>query len=178
MLGSDFFPVSENKEMAEIAGSTEKAAADSAGAASAAVAKTKPAHGVKPQAGRRENTLQKINHLDVKGRIQLALKGNKEERSILIRMERGGGAGRARGAKLSDGEVEKFALQKNVLEAVLRQIAEAAVHEELHRGAESGGEPADANSSGPRVDETSAGGGFKKIFRRTRKFPKQCGSWR
>ncbi len=39
LLGSDFFPVSENKEMAEIAGSTEKAAAESAGAASAAVAK-------------------------------------------------------------------------------------------------------------------------------------------
>jgi len=67
--------------------------------------------------------LQKISKLDVKGRIQLAMKGNKEERSILIRdstklvalavLESG---------KITDGEVEKFASQKNVLEAVLRQI--------------------------------------------------------
>jgi hypothetical protein len=123
LLGSDFFPVSENKEMAEIAGSTEKAAAESAGAASAAAAKTKPVHGVKPQPGRRDNTLQKINRLDVKGRIQLAMKGNKEERSILIRDGTKVVALAVLDApKISDGEVEKFALQKNVLEAVLRQI--------------------------------------------------------
>jgi hypothetical protein len=71
----------------------------------------------------RGSALQKISTLDVKGRIQLAMKGNKEERSILIRdgtklvalavLENG---------KISDGEVEKFACQKNVLEAVLRQI--------------------------------------------------------
>lgn len=71
----------------------------------------------------RGSSLQKISKLDVKGRIQLAMKGNKEERSILIRdstklvalavLESG---------KITDGEVEKFASQKNVLEAVLRQI--------------------------------------------------------
>jgi len=71
----------------------------------------------------RGSALQKIARLDVKGRIQLAMKGTKEERSILIRdgtklvalavLESG---------KITDGEVEKFASQKNVLEAVLRQI--------------------------------------------------------
>jgi hypothetical protein len=71
----------------------------------------------------RGSALQKISRLDVKGRIQVAMKGNKEERSILIRdgtklvalavLESG---------KITDGEVEKFASQKNVLEAVLRQI--------------------------------------------------------
>lgn len=71
----------------------------------------------------RGSALQKISRLDVKGRVQLAMKGNKEERSILIRdgtklvalavLESG---------KITDGEVEKFASQKNVLEAVLRQI--------------------------------------------------------
>ena len=71
----------------------------------------------------RGSALQKISKLDIKGRIQLAMKGNKEERSILIRdgtklvalavLENG---------KISDGEVEKIASQKNVLEAVLRQI--------------------------------------------------------
>jgi len=38
-----------------------------------------------PIPAKRDNSMQKINRLDVKGRIQLALKGNKEERSILIR---------------------------------------------------------------------------------------------
>jgi len=78
----------------------------------------KPAAPVK-----RENTFQKINSLDVKGRIQLALKGNKEERSILIRDgTKVVALAVLEAPKLSDGEVEKFAGQKNVLEAVLRQI--------------------------------------------------------
>ena len=75
------------------------------------------------QEKKRQNTLQKINSLDVKGRIQLALKGNKEERSILIRDGTKVVALAVLDApKISDGEVEKFASQKNVLEAVLRQI--------------------------------------------------------
>jgi hypothetical protein len=120
LLGSDFFPVSENKEMAEMA-NTEKAAAESGSTASAVAAKAKPA--VKPQPAQRDNTMQKINRLDVKGRIQLAMKGNKEERSILIRDGTKVVALAVLDApKISDGEVEKFALQKNVLEAVLRQI--------------------------------------------------------
>jgi hypothetical protein len=78
----------------------------------------------KPAAApKRENTFQKINSLDVKGRIQLALKGNKEERSILIRDgTKVVSLAVLEAPKLSDGEVEKFASQKNVLEAVLRQI--------------------------------------------------------
>jgi hypothetical protein len=83
----------------------------------------KPAADAHAEAGRRDNTLQKINKLDVKGRIQLALKGNKEERSILIRDgTKVVALAVLEAPKLSDGEVEKFALQKNVLEAVLRQI--------------------------------------------------------
>ena len=72
---------------------------------------------------KRMNTVQKINALDVKGRIQLALKGNKEERSILIRDgTKVVALAVLEAPKLADGEVEKFASQKNVLEAVLRQI--------------------------------------------------------
>jgi hypothetical protein len=72
---------------------------------------------------KRVNTVQKISALDVKGRIQLALKGNKEERSILIREgTKVVALAVLEAPKLSDGEVEKFASQKNVLEAVLRQI--------------------------------------------------------
>jgi len=119
LLGADYFPVSE---VSDIASTPEKTAPPAGGGAAA----SKPAQGKKvqpPGDTRRENTLQKINHLDVKGRIQLALKGNKEERSILIRDGTKVVALAVLDApKLSDGEVEKFASQKNVLEAVLRQI--------------------------------------------------------
>jgi hypothetical protein len=86
-----------------------------------AVAATgKPVHG---QEQRRDTTLQKIAKLDVKGRIALAVRGSKEERSLLIR----DGTKLVALAvldspKVSDGEVENFAQQKNVLEAVLRAI--------------------------------------------------------
>jgi hypothetical protein len=120
LLGEGYFPVSD---ISEVAATAEKSQASSSGQAAAA---SKPAPGKKAKpAGesKRENTLQKINRLDVKGRIQLALKGNKEERSILIRDGTKVVALAVLDApKLSDGEVEKFAGQKNVLEAVLRQI--------------------------------------------------------
>jgi hypothetical protein len=121
LLGSDYFPVSENKDMKELADSAEKTAVSAGTASAPATAKHDAA--VKPQPGHRDNTVQKINRLDVKGRIQLAMKGNKEERSILIRDGTKVVALAVLDApKISDGEVEKFALQKNVLEAVLRQI--------------------------------------------------------
>jgi hypothetical protein len=106
---------------------TTPPAVTAAGTASSAAAAVRKAH-VPPKKAKsadaeRGSALQKISQLDIKGRIQLAMKGNKEERSILIRdgtklvalavLENG---------KISDGEVEKFAAQKNVLEAVLRQI--------------------------------------------------------
>ena len=91
--------------------------------ATAAKPALKPVIPPKNKAAERQNTLQKINALDVKGRIQLALKGNKEERSILIRDgTKVVALAVLEAPKLSDGEVEKFASQKNVLEAVLRQI--------------------------------------------------------
>jgi hypothetical protein len=117
LLGADYFPVVENRGMAEVAAEHAAAKATTAAAASKAAA-TKF---VDPS--KRDNTMQKINRLDVKGRIQLAMKGNKEERSILIRDGTKVVALAVLDApKISDGEVEKFALQKNVLEAVLRQI--------------------------------------------------------
>ena len=121
LLGQDYFPVVES---ADISQSPQPAPATSAAAAKPApAAAKKAAHGKATGEGKRENTLQKINGLDVKGRIQLALKGNKEERSILIRDgTKVVALAVLEAPKLSDGEVEKFASQKNVLEAVLRQI--------------------------------------------------------
>jgi hypothetical protein len=116
LVGSDYLPVAETAEKPAPA-----APAQSATAAAAKPMAARPAP--KPQDSKRENTLQKINRLDVKGRIQLALKGNKEERSILIRDgTKVVALAVLEAPKLSDGEVEKFAGQKNVLEAVLRQI--------------------------------------------------------
>jgi hypothetical protein len=111
LLGSDYFPVHETAESADPQPVVIAAANPAATAKKA------------PDAPKRENALQKISHLDVKGRIQLALKGNKEERSLLIRDgTKVVALAVLEAPKLSDGEVEKFASQKNVLEAVLRQI--------------------------------------------------------
>jgi len=88
----------------------------------AAAAAKKHAHPPQEE-HKRDSALQKIARLDVKGRIALAMRGNKEERSILIR----DGTKLVAVAvldspKVSETEVEGFALQKNVLEAVLRAI--------------------------------------------------------
>jgi len=114
----------ESKASEPVAPALEAVASGNAGSAAAPAMASPPAK--KPHSSHDEgrgSALQKISKLDVKGRIQLAMKGSKEDRSILIRdgtklvalavLDSG---------KITDGEVEKFASQKNVLEAVLRQI--------------------------------------------------------
>jgi hypothetical protein len=72
---------------------------------------------------KRGSALQKISRLDITGRIQLAMKGTKEERAILIRDgTKIVALAVLESPKISDGEVEKYAGQKNVLEVVLRAI--------------------------------------------------------
>jgi hypothetical protein len=113
LLGEESFAGSEATE----APAPEPSSASSAEAPKKAIVPKAPAGPI------RENALQKINRLDVKGRIQLALKGNKEERSLLIRDgTKVVALAVLEAPKLSDGEVERFASQKNVLESVLRQI--------------------------------------------------------
>ncbi len=122
LLGADYFPVVEVKD---IAAQSQEAPATPAKTAAVPASPTgaKAGNAGAAAAPKRENTLQKINGLDVKGRIQLALKGSKEERSILIRDgTKVVALAVLEAPKLADGEVEKFASQKNVLEAVLRQI--------------------------------------------------------
>jgi hypothetical protein len=122
LLGKDYFPVSST---AEGGGDTTPAVGTNAAVAAAAAvpAKAAPGRTALPDAAKRDNTVQKINRLDIKGRIQLALKGNKEERSLLIRDgTKVVALAVLEAPKLSDGEVEKFAGQKNVLESVLRAI--------------------------------------------------------
>lgn len=107
-------------------------AAASTGTPAGAATAAKPAMAVKPsphkvhvnpQDEQRGSVLQKIAKLDIKGRIQLAMKGTKEERSILVRDgTKIVALAVLDSPKITDGEVEKFASQKNVLEAVLRYI--------------------------------------------------------
>jgi hypothetical protein len=71
----------------------------------------------------RGSALQKISRLDIKGRIQLAMKGTKEERSLLIRDgTKVVALAVLDSPKIGDSEVERYASQKNVLEVVLRGI--------------------------------------------------------
>jgi hypothetical protein len=103
---------------------TEPAATTTGPAGTAAA--VKPAPNKKPgqiTAQQRGSALQKISKLGIKDRIQLAMKGTKEERSLLIRDgTKIVALAVLESPKVSDGEVEKFAGQKNVLEAVLRGI--------------------------------------------------------
>jgi hypothetical protein len=96
-----------------------------ASTASAAAARRSPAKKVfLSSEEQRGSALQKISKLDIKGRIQLAMKGSKEERSILIRDgTKIVAIAVLESPKITDSEVEKFASQKNVLEAVLRAIS-------------------------------------------------------
>jgi hypothetical protein len=121
LLGKDSLPVSSTAHgdpPTPVVGTH-----DAVAGAAAVPAKAAPGRKALPDVAKRDNTVQKINRLDIKGRIQLALKGNKEERSLLIRDgTKVVALAVLEAPKLSDGEVEKFAGQKNVLESVLRAI--------------------------------------------------------
>jgi hypothetical protein len=110
------------------------AATDSAGAGAtakpAAVATAKPASAAHARKQislsheeRRDSALQRISKLDIKSRIALAMRGSKEDRSILIRdSTKLVAVAVLDSPKVSETEVEKFASQKNVLDSVLRAI--------------------------------------------------------
>ena len=112
----------------ETTAATPQAVAAAAGAAAtpgkpATTVKTPPKKLTNPEDEQRGSVLQKIAKLDIKGRIQLGMKGTKEERSILVRDgTKVVALAVLDSPKITDGEVEKFANQKNVLEAVLRAI--------------------------------------------------------
>lgn len=79
----------------------------------------------KPEEKRERVTLtQKVARMSVSERVQLALKGNKDERMILIR-DPSKVVYRAvlQSPKLSDSEVESFASMKNIAEEALRILA-------------------------------------------------------
>ncbi len=115
----------EEPETAEVvsAGSGEvKTAPGSRGPVAAASPAKKIVHPPAP-AAKRDSTVQKIAKLDIRGRIALAMRGNKEERSILIRdSTKIVALAVLDSPKVTEAEVESFAQQKNVLDVVLRTI--------------------------------------------------------
>jgi hypothetical protein len=124
-----------NKPFQPIGGIYEELPSDAESKAAAAAASASPVQPpvtpkpvfpkrlANPLDEQRGSVLQKIAKLDIKGRIQLAMKGTKEERSLLVRDgTKIVALAVLDSPKISDGEVEKFATQKNVLEAVLRAI--------------------------------------------------------
>lgn len=117
-------PVADEPLAGQAATATASAAASTGGSAAGAATKKAPVKKARLTPGEeRGSALQKIAKLDIKGRIQLAMKGSKEERSLLIRDgTKIVALAVLESPKISDGEVERFATQKNVLEAVLRGI--------------------------------------------------------
>jgi hypothetical protein len=112
--------ISNEDADAEAAATAAKNAEEKLAADAAAVLAKKHAASLP---GKRDSTLQKVGKLGIHGRIALAMRGTKEERSLLIRdSTKLVALAVLDSPKVSDSEVEAFALQKNVLEAVLRAI--------------------------------------------------------
>jgi hypothetical protein len=79
---------------------------------------------VKPEQREQLSTLQKIAALNVTERVQLAMRGNREERMILIRDGvRVVALAVLECPKVNEQEMESFACMKNVQEVVLRGIS-------------------------------------------------------
>jgi hypothetical protein len=108
-------------ETAAAAPSTPAAAAAPAAAADS---KTLAMRKAEAESRERLSTLQKIARLTVGERVQLAMKGSKDERFILIRDgSKVVSSAVLQSPKVSDAEIEGFAAMKNVQESVLRDIA-------------------------------------------------------
>jgi hypothetical protein len=112
---------------AAVAAAPQAAAAPAAAPADAPMSeeeKNKKMREAEAKTRDRQSTLQKISKLKVGDRVQLAMKGSKDERFILIRDgSKVVSSAVLQSPKLSDVEVETFAGMKNVQESVLRDIA-------------------------------------------------------
>src|SRR5271157_4300137 len=124
-----FQPIGMAHDEAGVEAAVEQAAAVTANASTdAAAGKPAAAAAGKPAAAgavhaKKHAVPAHEERLDIRGRITLAMRGSKEDRSILIRdSTKLVALAVLDSPKVSDAEVEKIALQKNVLEAVLRAI--------------------------------------------------------
>lgn len=119
--GKDFQLVGDAEPEQQPVEAAPVAAAPSASVTAVTAAKVRKA---KEESDERVSPLQKISRLTVGERVQLAIKGNKEERFILIRDgSKVVSSAVLESPKINDQEVEMFASMKNVQESVLRGIA-------------------------------------------------------
>ncbi len=96
---------------------------DAAAQAGAAAAPAKVADQKPQQERERISVIQKIARMTVGERVQLAMKGTKDERFVLIRDgSKVVSSAVLESPKVSDAEIETFAAMKNVQESVLRGI--------------------------------------------------------
>jgi hypothetical protein len=119
--GKSFQLVSDAEAEQQPVEAAPVAAAPSASVSAVTAEKVRKA---KEESDERVSPLQKISRLTVGERVQLAIKGNKEERFILIRDgSKVVSSAVLESPKVNDQEVEMFASMKNVQESVLRGIA-------------------------------------------------------
>jgi hypothetical protein len=119
--GKDFQFVGDPEPEQQAVEPATVAAAPSPEVSAVTAAKVRKA---KQDSDERISPLQKISRLTVGERVQLAIKGNKEERFILIRDgSKVVSSAVLESPKVNDQEVEMFASMKNVQESVLRGIA-------------------------------------------------------
>jgi hypothetical protein len=117
------FQLIGDPEPGEAAAAEAALVAASAAAASSAAAAAQ-AKKQKAEEAAHMSPLQRISRLTVGERVQLAMKGNKEERYLLVRDgSKVVSSAVLESPKLTDQEIEMFASLKNVQESVLRGIA-------------------------------------------------------
>lgn len=122
-LGIDAAKVGIPVRSAEPPAAPAPAAAEAAPATAAAAPAAAAQAPADPVVKERISTLQKIARLSVGERVQLAMKGTKDERFILIRDgSKVVSQAVLESPKISDQEVETYAAMKNVQESVLRGI--------------------------------------------------------
>ncbi len=115
----------DEKEVAVLAAAGVAVAAPAATASAAAAAPAPAAAPAEPAERERISTIQKIARLTVGERVQLAMKGSKDERFVLIRDgSKVVSSAVLESPKVSDAEIETFAAMKNVQESVLRGITQ------------------------------------------------------
>ncbi|HTC95206.1 MAG TPA: hypothetical protein VK699_17300 [Terriglobales bacterium] len=120
-------PASTNVQQDTVA-LADSAAADAApnvdGATESDLDRLTKVHEAQNKSRERLTSFQKIARMSVRERIQLAVKGTKEERFILVRDgARLVSSGVLNSPKLTEAEVEYFASMKNVSDTVLREIS-------------------------------------------------------
>ncbi len=107
----------------EAAAAATTAPAGEGAATATAVATEKVVAQKPPEERERISTIQKIARLTVGERVQLAMKGTKDERFVLIRDgSKVVSSAVLESPKVSDAEIETLAAMKNVQESVLRGI--------------------------------------------------------